>query len=113
MQSESCWSISFLGTMEGRGKKNIFIVFAHPTGRGSLNHAILDITRDELTSQGHTVTVSDLYEMKFNPILTGKESVCKYMLDPPRFIFILLSPILTRKLVKKKDPYPGITYNIT
>ena len=89
--------MSLLGTMEGKGKKNIFIVFAHPTRRSSLNGAILDITRDELTSQGHTVTVSDLYEMKFNPILVGKENVCKYMLDPPRFMFILISYTLTRK----------------
>ena len=58
--------------MDEAGKKNIFIVFAHPERR-SLNGAILDVTIDALTSQGHTVTVSDLYEMGFDRVMSRND----------------------------------------
>ena len=53
--------------------KNILIVFAHHDHR-SLNGVMLDVTVKSLTSQGHKVTVSDLYAMKFNPVM-GRDDV--------------------------------------
>ncbi|MFD1333219.1 NAD(P)H-dependent oxidoreductase [Methylopila musalis] len=41
---------------------NVLIVFAHPDPR-SLNAALRDVAVAELTAQGHTVEVSDLYAM--------------------------------------------------
>ncbi|KAK2143221.1 hypothetical protein LSH36_863g00036 [Paralvinella palmiformis] len=52
--------------------KNVFIVYAHPELK-SLNGAILDATTEVLKSRGHTVTVSDLYRMGFNPLLGRKD----------------------------------------
>ena len=45
----------------------VFIVFAHAEPR-SFNGALLDTARDTLRAAGHTVTISDLYAMKFNPV---------------------------------------------
>ncbi|OCT14606.1 NAD(P)H dehydrogenase [Paenibacillus pectinilyticus] len=44
------------------------IVYAHPNSE-SLNHAILDTTVNTLKKQGHEVTVRDLYELDFQPVL--------------------------------------------
>lgn len=43
---------------------NVLIVYAHPEKR-SFNSALKDVTISTLTEQGHTVVVSDLYEMSF------------------------------------------------
>ncbi|KAK2143220.1 hypothetical protein LSH36_863g00035 [Paralvinella palmiformis] len=51
--------------------KHIHIVFAHPN-HGSFNGRMLDVAIETLTSLGHVVTVSDLCEMGFNPVI-GKE----------------------------------------
>ncbi|GAP82866.1 putative NAD H dehydrogenase [Rosellinia necatrix] len=42
----------------------VFVVFAHPEPQ-SLNGALLRVTVDELTAQGHEVRVSDLYAMRW------------------------------------------------
>lgn len=47
---------------------NVLIVFAHPDPR-SLNASMLSVCVDELSLRGHTVEVSDLYAMHFNPIV--------------------------------------------
>jgi len=46
----------------------VHIVFAHPT-RDSLTGCLLDAFTQGLVESGHTFTVSDLYEMGFNPLL--------------------------------------------
>lgn len=46
---------------------NILIVHAHPEPL-SFNTALKDLSVNELTAAGHTVTVSDLYAMDFNPV---------------------------------------------
>lgn len=48
------------------GKKNVFIVYAHQEPK-SFNGALKDKAVQALKDQGHTVTVSDLYEMRFDP----------------------------------------------
>ncbi|MCE1240106.1 MAG: NAD(P)H-dependent oxidoreductase [Azonexaceae bacterium] len=47
---------------------NVLIVFAHPEAR-SLNAAMRDVCVEELQAQGHTVQVSDLYAMRFKPVV--------------------------------------------
>jgi NAD(P)H dehydrogenase (quinone) len=46
---------------------NILIVFAHPEPR-SFNGALFDTAKRVLEAAGHTVAVSDLYRMGFNPV---------------------------------------------
>jgi NAD(P)H dehydrogenase (quinone) len=46
---------------------NVFIVYAHAEPR-SFNGALLQTARDTLAAAGHTVVVSDLYAMKFDPV---------------------------------------------
>ena len=46
---------------------NIFIVLAHPE-RNSFNGALFDTAVRTFTEAGHTVEVSDLYRMNFNPV---------------------------------------------
>lgn len=48
---------------------NIFIVYAHPDPRSFAN-AMKDLAMDVLKKQGHAIQVSDLYEMKFYPVVT-------------------------------------------
>lgn len=47
---------------------NMLIVYAHPEPK-SLNGAMKELAISVLTSQGHDVIVSDLYEMNFHPVL--------------------------------------------
>ena len=47
----------------------MLVVFAHEE-KDSLTASITRATRDALEAQGHNVTVSDLYEMNFNPVLS-------------------------------------------
>ena len=61
--------------------KNVFIVYAHPE-RKSLNGAILDATAEALRSRGHKVTVSDLYRMSFNPLLSRNDITGERLLFP-------------------------------
>jgi NAD(P)H dehydrogenase (quinone) len=46
---------------------NILIVFAHPEPK-SFNGAMFETAKRALEAAGHTVTVSDLYRMGFNPV---------------------------------------------
>ena len=46
---------------------NVLIVYAHPEPT-SFNSAMKDIAVETLAAQGHSVEVSDLYAMGWNPI---------------------------------------------
>lgn len=48
------------------------IIYAHPNPK-SFNAAIKETLVTELQAKGHEVRVRDLYEMKFNPILTADD----------------------------------------
>ena len=52
-----------------RQKLNVLVVFAHEE-KDSLTASIARATRDALQAQGYKVTVSDLYAMNFNPVLS-------------------------------------------
>lgn len=47
---------------------NVFIVYAHPEP-SSFNAALKDVAVQVLTAQGHAVRISDLYAMRWSPIL--------------------------------------------
>ncbi|MDU4962398.1 MAG: NAD(P)H-dependent oxidoreductase [Sporomusaceae bacterium] len=51
---------------------NHLILYAHPNPR-SFNAAILDTAVKALTDKGHQVTVRDLYELNFDPVLKGAD----------------------------------------
>lgn len=55
----------------GLGKK-VLIVYAHQEPR-SLNGSLKDVAVAELSQQGCSVIVSDLYAMNFEPRATGKD----------------------------------------
>ena len=46
---------------------NVLVVYAHMEP-GSFNSALVDVARDTLEANGHSVKVSDLYAMEFNPV---------------------------------------------
>ncbi|MCX2698553.1 NAD(P)H-dependent oxidoreductase [Ochrobactrum chromiisoli] len=52
---------------------NVLIVYAHPETK-SFNGAMKDIAVATLEAEGHTVTVSDLYAIDFNPV-AGKGDI--------------------------------------
>ncbi len=51
---------------------NVLIVFAHHEPQ-SFNAALKDAAVDELRAQGHTVVVSDLYAMNWNPVASAAD----------------------------------------
>ena len=51
---------------------NTLIVYAHPEPR-SFGRALLDRAVATLQEQGHTVQVSDLYAMGFNPVASAAD----------------------------------------
>lgn len=51
---------------------NHLIVYAHPR-KDSMNHAILDTVKDTLEGKGSFVRVRNLYDMKWNPVLSEKD----------------------------------------
>ena len=57
---------------------SVLIVYAHME-KTSFNAALMETSRDTLTSLGHKVTVSDLYEMGFDPVLSRKDMTGKHM----------------------------------
>jgi NAD(P)H dehydrogenase (quinone) len=52
--------------------KKISVILAHPRP-GSFNHAIADEAAATLRKSGHTVTVHDLYQEQFDPLLPYDE----------------------------------------
>jgi NAD(P)H dehydrogenase (quinone) len=51
---------------------HVLIVYAHPEPQ-SFNRALLERSVEVLQAQGHTVTVSDLYAMGFNPVASAAD----------------------------------------
>ena len=61
---------------------NILIIIGHPK-IGSFNHAIANVCKNNIIKNGHNVFFHDLYEEKFNPVLsfsptTNEDSVEQY-----------------------------------
>ncbi|XP_046570987.1 ribosyldihydronicotinamide dehydrogenase [quinone]-like isoform X2 [Haliotis rubra] len=56
------------GNTSSKGGKTVLIVYAHPKPE-SFNGALLQKAIKELSSKGHNVIVSDLYKMKFDPLV--------------------------------------------
>lgn len=54
--------------------KKVLIVYAHQEPR-SLNGSLKKVAVEELSKQGCTVTVSDLYAMDFEPRTTRKDVI--------------------------------------
>lgn len=50
----------------------VFLVYAHPEPQ-SFNGAMKDLAVETLTQAGHSVWVSDLYAMKFDPVAAPKQ----------------------------------------
>lgn len=50
-----------------------FFVFAHPENQHSFQKSLLDHAVAELNQSGHETVVSDLYDMKFEPVASGKD----------------------------------------
>jgi NAD(P)H dehydrogenase (quinone) len=62
--------------------KNVLVVLSHPEAT-SFNHALAATTRATLEATGHSVVVSDLYAMGFDPVNDRRNFIsCK---DPNRF----------------------------
>ena len=55
----------------------VLIVYGHMEPK-SFNAALLDSAVRTLTSKGHDVTVSDLYAMKFNPVMSRQDTTGKH-----------------------------------
>jgi NAD(P)H dehydrogenase (quinone) len=51
---------------------NIFIIFAHP-GKKSFTFQVFEQLKKGLTSAGHQIKISDLYQMDFKPSMTTEE----------------------------------------
>lgn len=51
---------------------NVLVILGHPS-KGSFNHAIANTVIETLSNNGHEVFFHDLYEEKFNPILSDQE----------------------------------------
>lgn len=52
----------------------VLIVYAHPREEG-LNRGILEAAVQTLEKNNHEVTVRDLYEINFNPVLEGADTI--------------------------------------
>ncbi|XP_053555446.1 NAD(P)H dehydrogenase [quinone] 1-like [Bombina bombina] len=63
--------------------RKALIVLAHPEN-SSFNHAMKDAAVDALKRNGWDVTVSDLYAMKFNPVLS-RDDITGSPSDPSKF----------------------------
>jgi len=61
---------------------HVLIVYAHPEPR-SFNAAMKDTAVRALRAAGHTVTISDLYAMNFNPVVSRADFTTTH--DPDHF----------------------------
>ena len=60
---------------------NILLILAHPDPN-SFNHSIAETARETLENQGHKVFYHDIYEEKFDPVLTTAEIPKDAIVDP-------------------------------
>ena len=51
---------------------NVLLVHAHPEAK-SFNTALMTLAKEQLTQAGHSVEVSDLYEMNWNPVASADD----------------------------------------
>lgn len=51
---------------------NVLIIYAHPNPN-SFNAALRDLAVRTLSHAGHSILLSDLYTMRFNPVLSAQE----------------------------------------
>lgn len=58
--------------------KKVLIIYAHQEPM-SLNGSLKNVAVEELSKQGCTVTVSDLYAMNFEPRATRNDITGEYM----------------------------------
>ncbi len=61
---------------------NVMIVYAHPNPE-SFNHAMLEAFAKGLKEAGHTVEITDLYAMQFDPSLPLDEFFAQWSGEPP------------------------------
>lgn len=63
---------------------NVFIVYCHPS-KNSFTNVVKDSFIKGLEDAGHTYTISDLYEERFNPVMSESEYVREgfYNIDMP------------------------------
>ena len=59
----------------------VSVILAHPTA-GSFNHAIASKAVKALKQNGHDVIFHDLYQERFDPLLTGAEIPKEASLPP-------------------------------
>lgn len=52
---------------------NVFVLFAHPEPTQSFQAALLNCSLRQLEADGHSVQVSNLYEMGFNPVASAAD----------------------------------------
>ena len=65
---------------------NVLIVHAHNEPK-SFNSSMKNLAREQPENQGYTVQVSDLYEMRFNPVATGDDFLKR--IDPEYLVYAL------------------------
>ncbi|HEX3849037.1 MAG TPA: NAD(P)H-dependent oxidoreductase [Steroidobacteraceae bacterium] len=65
---------------------NVLIIHAHPEPR-SFTTALKDTAVDELSRRGHTVEISDLYAMNFDPVAKGGDFTSRH--DPQYLVYAL------------------------
>ena len=65
----------------------VMVIVAHPA-RGSFNHAIASAACSALEERGHRVLFHDLYEEKFDPLLTSREIRKGVEPDPAVMMYI-------------------------
>jgi len=65
--------------------KNVLIVHAHPEP-ASLTRQLVEVSRDSLHAQGHTVVESDLYAMRWKAVFDADDFPARS--DPKRLSFI-------------------------
>ena len=69
-------------------KLKVFYIYAHPEPK-SFNAALKDTALAALQENGHEVKLSDLYAMKFNPVLTVSDFPEQ---KNPEFFNVFLKP---------------------
>jgi NAD(P)H dehydrogenase (quinone) len=82
MTQEGCAGPFLKAAPAGADGMNVLIVFAHPEPK-SFNAALRDFAADTLTHAGHTVRISDLYGMKFDPVASPSQFPLRA--DPTHF----------------------------
>ena len=70
--------------------KKVLIIYAHMEP-ASFNAAMLDVAVNTLKELGHEVVVSDLYAMKFNPVISRQDKIGE------RYLILMFHGLLIQK----------------